>query len=536
MTVDRSQPVLEQTAGDALRRAAKSWGDRLALREGRATRDARCWSFSALLTEAERVAFALLEEFAPGEHVAICAANCPEWVFVEFGAALAGLVLVTINPASTAEELTYLLRQSRSRGILVQSVFRGRDLLAVVRAVVLGLPDLRQVIVLEALPALCREMPMGRPLPDVAAEQLAQIQYTSGTTGFPKGAMLTHRGVTNNARFYAQVIGAGPDDVWINPMPMFHTAGCGLATLGALQTGGQHVIAPDADAARLLALIETYRGTLMLCVPTILVRMLDHPDAGRTNMDSWRACTLGGAPVPPALIQRAQEEFRLRIGIGYGQTEASPYVTHTRLDDPNPEWASTVGRPLPQTEVKIAAPGHEDVLPHGTVGEILVRSYGVMQGYFDNAAATRETLGADGWLRTGDLGSIDAQGYLRIHGRLKDMIIRGGENVFPREIEDVLFTHPGVANVAVVGLPDPMWGEVVAAFIQPRSSCALTPEGLETFCRERLASFKVPRIWHFMQQLPQTASGKVQKFLLVEQAGRLHLTDHKPDHVDGPSG
>ncbi len=503
--------------GDTLRLAANSWGDRVALIEGSATPEARRWSFSALLIEAERVAHMLLEQFAPGDHVAICAANCPEWVLVEFGAALAGLVLVTANPASTAKELTYLLRQSRSSGILVQSEFRGRNLAAVVEGILPSLPDLRKVITLETLPALCGKALANRPLPKVAAEDLAQIQYTSGTTGLPKGAMLTHRGLTNNARFYAQAIGAGPDDVWINPMPMFHTAGCGLATLGALQTGGQHVIAADADAARLIALFEMHRGTLMLSVPTILIRILNHPDASQRDLRSWRACTLGGAPVPPALIRRAQEEFRLSVAIGYGQTEASPYVTHTLLNDPNPEWATTVGRPLPQTELKIAAPGGDDALPRGTVGEILVRSYGVMRGYFENAAATEEALGARGWLRTGDLGSIDSRGYLRIQGRLKDMIIRGGENVFPREIEDVLFTHPGVANAAVVGLPDEEWGESVAAFVQPRSGHSLTGEALETFCRERLASFKVPRIWNFVQQLPQTASGKVQKFLLRER-------------------
>jgi fatty-acyl-CoA synthase len=527
--MDCSQPVLERTVGDALRIAADAWGDRIALCEGSATPAARRWSFSALLAEAERVACALLERFTPGEHVAICAANCPEWVLVEFGAALADLVLVTANPASTADELTYLLRQSRSRGIVVQSEFRGRNLPAIVDGILPNLPDLREVIVIDTLSALCREAPPERSLPEVSAGQLAQIQYTSGTTGLPKGAMLTHRGLANNARFYARVIGAAPEDVWINPMPMFHTAGCGLATLGALQTGGQHVIARDADAARLLAFIEAHRGTLMLCVPTILIRMLDHPDANTRNLTSWRACTLGGAPVPPELVRRAQEEFQLRVGIGYGQTEASPYITHTLLDDPNPQWTTTVGRPLPQTEIKIVPPGGNEILPHGTIGEILVRSYGVMQGYFDNEAATREALGTDGWLRTGDLGSIDALGYLRIQGRLKEMIIRGGENVFPREIEDVLFTHPGVANAAVLGLPDQEWGEVVAAFIQPRASYSLTAEMLETFCRERLASFKVPRIWHFVQQLPQTASGKVQKFLL-----RDHASERKTSLAETP--
>jgi fatty-acyl-CoA synthase len=268
----------------------------------------------------------------------------------------------------------------------------------------------------------------------------------------------------------------------------------------------------------LLALFEAHRGTLMLCVPTILIRVLDHPDARKRNLSSWRACTLGGAPVPPELVQRAQDAFGFRIAIGYGQTEASPYLTHTLDRDSNPDWVATVGRPLPQTELKIVAPETDEVLPRGAIGEIMARSYSVMRGYFDNEPATHAVLGPNGWLRTGDLGSIDTLGYVRIQGRLKDMIIRGGENVFPREIEDVLFTHPGVANAAVVGLPDREWGEIVAAFVQPRADCSMTAEELDAFCRRRLAPFKVPRIWHLVPHLPQTASGKVQKFVLRDQA------------------
>ena len=524
LDADRTQPVLERTVGEALRVAAAAWGYRIALQEGSIASDARQWSFAALLSEAERVAWALLGRFTPGEHVAIAAANSPEWVAVEFGAALAGLVLVTVNPALTAEEFAYVLRQSRSCGIVAQRNFRDRDLLAMISDLGHSLPDLRDVI---ALDALWGETPPRRPLPEVTPDQIAQIQYTSGTTGVPKGAMLTHRGLVNNARFYARTFGAGECDVWINPMPMFHTAGCGLTTLGALQTGGKHVIAPTADATLLIDLHAAYLGTVMLCVPTMLIRMLDHLQARKVDVSARRVCTLGGAPVPPELVRRAQAEFGLRVSIGYGQTEASPYVTHTQADDSNPDWAATVGRPLPQTELKIVAPDGDAILPRGAVGEIVVRSYGVMRGYFENEPATRAVLGADGWLRTGDLGSIDALGYLRVQGRLKDMIIRGGENVFPREIEDVLFTHPGVANVAVIGLPDQQWGEVVAACIQPHAGSALTETELDRFCRRHLASFKVPRRWWILPHLPQTASGKVQKFLLREQVLGGHHSDYQ---------
>jgi fatty-acyl-CoA synthase len=218
--------------------------------------------------------------------------------------------------------------------------------------------------------------------------------------------------------------------------------------------------------------------------------------------------------VAPELVRRARDELGVRVAIGYGQTEASPYLTHTLPDDSNPDWITTVGRPLPQTALKIVAPDSDEILPLGSVGEILAKSYGVMRGYFDNEPATRAALTGDGWLRTGDLGSIDERGYLRIQGRLKEMIIRGGENIFPREIEDVLFMHCGIANAAVIGLPDQEWGEIVAAFVQPRPSVELAPDELEAFCRQHLSSFKIPRVWHFVQHLPQTASGKVQKFNL----------------------
>jgi fatty-acyl-CoA synthase len=518
LAADRSEPVLERTVGDALRVAADAWGDRPALREGVTSPGARSWTFDALLAEAEQTAHALLRRFAPGEHVAICAANCPEWVLVEFGAALAGIVLVTANPASTRDELAYVLRQSKARGILAQSEFRGRRLLDAIERIRTDLPELREVIPLDEWPAfLAPSRPAGR-LPAVTPDDIAQIQYTSGTTGFPKGAMLTHRGLMNNGRFYARTIGADAADVWVNPMPMFHTAGCVLVTLGALQTGGLHVVAMSAEPGQLLDLIESQRGTLVLCVPTMLIRMLDHPDAANRDLSSWRVCTTGGAPVPPDIVRRAQDELGLRILIGYGQTEASPYLTHTLPDDPNPDWATTVGRPLPQTELKIVAPDSDEILPLGSVGEIAAKGYGIMRGYFENEPATKAALTTDGWLRTGDLGSIDERGYLRIQGRLKDMIIRGGENVFPREIEDVLFSHPGIANAAVVGLPDKEWGEIVAAFVQPRAGVASTADELEAFCRQHLSSFKIPRVWHFVQQLPQTSSGKVQKFLLRDRA------------------
>ena len=333
--------------------------------------------------------------------------------------------------------------------------------------------------------------------------------------GTPKGARLTHRGLANNARFYARTIGAGESDVWINPMPMFHTAGCSLCTLGALQTGGRHVLPPAYDPELMLRLFEEERGTIFLSVPTMLIRMLDAPSGVDRDLSSWRLVTLGGAPVPPELVRHA--ELRgLKVAIGFGQTEASPYLTHTLPDDPHPDWVSTVGRPLPQTEIKIIDPDTGATIPRGEIGEICARGYGIMKDYFDNRDATSSAIDAEGWLHTGDLGSLDEHGYCRVQGRRKDIIIRGGENIYPREVEDILHTHPAILDASVVGVPDRDWGEVPVAFVQLKPGCEATGEDLTQFCRERLASYKVPRIWRFVDQFPQTASGKTQKFKLRE--------------------
>jgi fatty-acyl-CoA synthase len=467
--VDRVTPMAEQTIGDALDEAARHWGAATALVAAGDEDMRQEWSFAELRDDAQCVARALLRRYQPGEHIAIWAANRPEWPLVEFGAALAGLTLVTINPAYRAAELTHVLRQSKACGVLVQPHHRGTELLAVVESARPDLPGLRDVVDLSRWDEFVAPAG-GDPLPDVAPGDIAQIQYTSGTTGFPKGAMLPHRGLVAVSRMFAEVNDAGPEDVWINPMPMFHTAGCGLATLGALQTGGTHVLPAGFDPARMLDLFEAERGTLMLSVPTMLIRMLDEQAARPRDVSSWRLSMLGGAPVAPELVRRAREQLGVAVTIGFGQTEASPYLTHTRPDDPNPRWAETVGPPLPGTEIRIVDPGTGQPLPSGAVGEICARGPGLMTGYFDDAEGTARALDADGWLHTGDLGSLDEDGYLRVQGRLKDMIIRGGENIYPREIEDLLLTHPDVADVSVVGIPDAEMGEQVAAFVRPRGA------------------------------------------------------------------
>jgi fatty-acyl-CoA synthase len=382
-----------------------------------------------------------------------------------------------------------------------------------------GLPELREVVLFSPSEwaAFCASGSSSRRLPQVRPEDAAQIQYTSGTTGFPKGAVLHHRGITNNARFWAQRQRIGPGDVLVNPMPLFHTAGCMMSTLGAVQAQATQVLPPSFEPGLQLALIESERGTLFMGVPTMLIAMLEHADFARRDLSSVRSALAGGATVAPELVRRTESALKVPLSIVFAQTEASPIITQTRLDDTPEDRAESLGRPLPQTEVKIVDPGTGQTVPRGVIGELCTRGYHVMQGYFDNPEATAAAIDAEGWLHTGDLGSMDERGYCHIEGRLKDMIIRGGENIYPREIEQLLFTHPGVADVAVVGVPDPKWGEQVAAFVRPAAGQSPTADELFAFCREHLAPHKTPRYWEFVESFPLTPSGKIQKFLLRDR-------------------
>ena len=357
-------------------------------------------------------------------------------------------------------------------------------------------------------------------------EDPAQIQYTSGTTGAPKGALLHHRGLTNNARFFAQIVGPGEGGVYAHAMPFFHTAGCALATLASLQAPATHAFLPAFDAGRLLELLERERATHLLAVPTMMVAILDHPDCGRRDLSALRVAASGGANVAPELVRAIESRFGVRFTTVYGQTESSPLITQTRLDDSPEDKALTVGAPLPQTAVKIVDPATGAAVPFGAVGELCTRGYHVMHAYYEDPAATAAAINGDGWLHTGDLATMDARGYCRITGRLKDMVIRGGENLYPAEIESVLFEHPGVTEAAVIGVPDRRMGEELAAFVRvagDRPSVAT----LRAHLRAQLAAPKTPRYWIFVDEFPLTGSGKIQKFVLRERwaQGEFEFTD-----------
>jgi fatty-acyl-CoA synthase len=524
-TADESEALLDLTVGDLLRRVASEVPDRLALVDGSPDHTARrAWTYAELLEIAERTARALLTRFKPGDRIAVWSPNSPEWMLLQHGVSLAGMVLVTVNPAYRSRELRAILGQSRATAIFFADTYRGYDLGAAVEKIRAELPDLTESISLGDWNSFLDSGDRTAVLPTVGPDQPAQIQYTSGTTGFPKGAILHHRGVVNASRLVA--IGSGFEDggVWINAMPMFHIGGGTLTELGSIALRGTYVLMPGFDAGLILELIETYRGTITLAVPTMLIGMLDHPDAATRDLSSLHTVMSGAAVVPATLVRRVKNTFGCQFSIVFGQTELHGVICQTQLEDSPEDQSETIGHPLPQVEVKITDVVTGELLPVGERGEICARGYQTMLGYFEMPAETADALKKDGWLHTGDLGSMDDRGYLRISGRLKDMIIRGGENIYPREIEDLLFSHPDVSEVAVVGVPDEKWGERVAAVIKPADALRPpAPDALRAYCREHLAKYKTPAEWFFVDAHPFTASGKIQKFILREdiEAGKL---------------
>ncbi len=512
---DTSEPVAETTVGGILRAAGAAGPEMVAMVGGvpdPALR--RRWTYAELLAEAEQAARALTARFAPGERVAVWAPNLPEWVILEYAAALAGLVLVTVNPALRAAELAYVLNQSGAAGIFLVPEFRSpmAEFLAEVRP---DVPSLREVIFFTDWADFLSTGPAQAALPEVRPDDIAQIQYTSGTTGFPKGAELHHRGLTNNARFFAGRLGLQPGEAYVNPMPLFHTAGCAMGVLGVAQSLAVHVPVLAFDPALVLELLETERGAVFVGVPTMMIAMLGHPDIERRDLSSLRAAMSGGSPVPAELVRQVEGRLGVRFSIVFGTTECSPLLTQVKLDDSAQDRAETLGPPLPQTEIKIADVTAGGPVPLGQVGELCARGYTVMRGYHDAPEATAAAIDAEGWYHTGDLASLDSRGYLRIEGRIKDMIIRGGENIYPREIEDVLFGHPAIAEAVVIGVPDDTWGEVVAAYVRPAAGQpGPSADELRTYCRERLAPYKTPQHWVFVDAFPMTPSGKIQKFKL----------------------
>lgn len=514
-----SPEIRDITIGEALREAATECPDRLALVAGSADpADRRTWTYAELLEEAEHLAKVILKRFKPGERIAIWAPNIPEWIITEYGSALAGTILVTVNPSYQPNEVEYVLNQSRSAGILVMSEYRGNKMADHVASVKGRCPELREVILFDDWETLIEE---GRQsnleLPEVNPLDATMIQYTSGTTGFPKGALLHHRGLVNNGAHTIARMGLTGGETWVSMMPLFHTAGCVLGVLGALAVRARMIVLEQFDPGLALQLTEEYQADALLGVPTMLIAIKEHPEFASRNISSLKFAASGGSTVPASLVQELEDKLGIEFTIVFGQTECSPVASMTKTDDNLEDKANTLGAPMPNTEIKIIDPETGETVPLGEKGEYCTRGYHVMHEYFENPEATASTIDKDGWLHTGDLCSMDERGYTKIEGRLKDMIIRGGENIYPREIEELLFKHDTVGEVAIVGLPDEKLGEVVGAFLRPAPGETVDKSALFAYLREHLSPQKTPKHWFEVDEFPLTGSGKIQKFVLRDQ-------------------
>ena len=522
-----SDGVLNLSLGDLLRRAAATVPDRIGLVDAVEDLAARrSWTYAEFLTDAGRAARALLARFEPGSRVAIWAPNSANWVILQQAISLAGMVLVPVNPAYRARELEYVLRQSGAAGLLHADSYRGFDMTTIVDELQPKLPDLKKTIAISDWAAFLDTGDPNRELPAVAPLNPLQIQYTSGTTGFPKGALLHHKGLINAAKQVAERAGLSDGGVNINAMPMYHIGGGAVTAFGTLAYRGTFVILPGFDPALMLEAFETYRGTHTLVVPTMLIALLEHPDREKRDLSSIQTIMSGASAVSATLIRRTVKTLGCGTTILFGQTEMHGVISQTRLTDSPEDQAETVGQPLPDLEVKVADPVTGEALPLGEQGEICCRGYQNMIGYYEMPDATRETIDPGNWLHLGDLGCMDERGFIKITGRLKDMIIRGGINIYPREIEELLQTHPAVAEAAVVGVPDEKWGEQLAAVIRLSRVDERPSVGeLRAFCRARMSAHKTPAYWSFVDALPVTPTGKVQKFVLRDRlsAGALPI-------------
>jgi len=486
-----------------------------------------------------------------GDHVSVWTTNLPEWLYMQFGLATIGAVLVTINTNYKSHDLKYIVGQSDSTTLVLMEGYRDTNYYETVQAVVpelagsapgrlesAALPFLKNVVYIGErgqTPGMFNFdelIHLGEAVndEDLAARQRSlsvhdaiTMQYTSGTTGFPKGVMLTHYNIVNNAFMLAEVMGMTPSDRLLIQVPFFHCFGCVLSTMNAVCSGSAMVVMEFFDPAKALAAIAREKCTAVNGVPTMFIAMLNHPDFEKYDMSSLRTGIMAGAPCPVEVMNQVRTKMHCpEIVIAFGQTECSPVMTMTRRDDDVQLRVATVGRLLDNIEGKVVDPDTGADLPPNTQGEIVTRSACVMKGYYKMPEETAKAIDAEGWLHTGDLGTMDEQGYFRVTGRIKDMIIRGGENIYPREIEEFLLGHPKVSDVQVVGIPDKKYGEQVLAAIQLKAGATATAEEFTAYCRERIARHKIPKYWEFVKEYPLTASGKVQKFKIRDQFTKLY--------------
>lgn len=540
MTHPQDRPWVEGlTIGQVLQRTASRYPEQEAMVFPQL---AQRWTWQQFSADVEGVARGLVAlGIQRGEHVAVWATNVPQWVLLQFATARIGAVLVTVNPAYRPFELQYVLRQSDAVALFLVDRFKTSDYFAMLQEVCPevsqaregrlncpAFPQLRTVVAMQGQPpqgVLTWEALVGAGR-EVSPEQVAaleaqlapqqpiNIQYTSGTTGFPKAAMLSHRNLLLNAYYVGGCQRLTAEDRICIPVPFYHCFGCVLGTLACAVHGATMLVPAEYfQAAATLDAVEREWATALYGVPTMFISLLQDPSLPRRKITHLRTGIMAGAPCPIEVMRQVIDRLGAReMTIAYGQTEASPVITQTRTEDPLELRVETVGRPLPGVEVKIVDPASGATLPDNTQGELCARGHVVMLGYYNNPEATRQAIDPEGWLHTGDLAVRLPNGYYKITGRLKDMVIRGGENIYPREIEEFLFTHPAIEQVSVVGVPDPKYGEELCAWIKLKVGHTATVEEIQQFCRANLAHYKVPRYIRFVDSFPQTVTGKIQKY------------------------
>ncbi len=523
-------PLVEQTIGDYF----EAMVHRLPEHEALVMPHQRIrWTYRQLNAQVDRVARGLLARgYDRGDRIGVWAPNLVEWLLMQYATAKLGVIQVNINPAYRAHEMAHALRQSGCRGIVAARRFKGSDYAAMLEEVRDECPMLGEVIFIDEPGRQgdwARLLADGEHLPQaelaarmetLAANDPINIQYTSGTTGTPKGATLSHRNILNNAYFAGVVMGFTDQDRHCVPVPFYHCAGMVMGSLLCAAHGATLVVpAASFDPGETLAAIARERCTSTMCVPTMHIAMLAHPDFAKTDKSSLRTGTIGGSPCPVEVMKRLVGDFHMpELTIIYGMTETSPLSTQTAADDPLDKRVGTVGRVHPHVEIRIASPDSGETCGHGETGEFQTRGYSVMLGYWNDDKRTAEAITPEGWMRTGDLATMDEQGYVNIVGRIKDMIIRGGENIYPREIEEFLYSHPDILDVQIIGVPDEKYGEeVLASVIMRNGRPPLTLDGLKAFCKDRLAHYKIPRYLDVVGEYPMTVSGKVRKVEMREQ-------------------
>jgi len=526
-------PLLGETIGENLRRTANRVPSREALvvrSQGYRATYQELWNTTTALAKA-----LMARGIEKGDRVAVWSANRYEWVVTQYATARIGAILVNINPAYKSRELEYALNQSGSRLLLLSRGFRQTDYITLLNEVRDRCHALEESLVFEDQWSDLLTESDGVSVTDIDLahresllnfDDPINIQYTSGTTGAPKGAMLSHHNILNNGFFCGEILGYSDVDRVCVPVPFYHCFGMVIGNLACTSHGACIVVPGEAfNAGDTLATVEAERCTALYGVPTMFIAQLSHPDFETIDLSTLRTGVMAGSPCPVEVMRQVRERMHMHeITICYGMTETSPVSTQTRVDDPVERRVGSVGRVHPHVEVKIVDPDLGHVTPRNVVGELCTRGYVVMLGYWNNTDATTSAIDSGRWMHTGDLATMDNEGYVSIVGRIKDMIIRGGENIYPREVEEFLYSHPAVEDAQVIGIPSEKYGEEVMAWIKVKRGSSVSADALQAFCKGQIATYKIPHFWKLVDSFPMTVTGKIQKFrmreLSVKELGR----------------